>query len=47
MPRLRSGGVASVSASGVLGDPSGATAEYGAKLLDAWTDELAEVVGSL
>ncbi len=33
LPRLRAGGVAAVSRSGVLGDPAGATAEEGARLL--------------
>lgn len=33
MPALRDGGVASVSPSGVLGDPTGATAEQGAEAL--------------
>lgn len=32
MPRLREAGIVSVSANGVLGDPTGATAEYGAEL---------------
>jgi creatinine amidohydrolase len=34
LPRLRSGGVRSVSPNGVLGDPAGATAEEGGRLLD-------------
>ncbi|GAB7003068.1 mycofactocin biosynthesis peptidyl-dipeptidase MftE [Nocardioides sp. AN3] len=33
LPRLRAGGVAAVSANGVLGDPSGATAAEGNELL--------------
>ncbi len=33
LPLLRTGGVAAVSANGVLGDPTGATADEGAKLL--------------
>jgi mycofactocin precursor peptide peptidase len=42
--QLRSGGVAAVSASGVLGDPTGASAAEGAALLDViTTDLLAEV----
>lgn len=32
MPRLRRAGIVSVSANGVLGDPTGATAEHGADL---------------
>lgn len=47
MPALRSGGVAAVSASGVLGDPSGATAEYGELLLERWVRELVVTVESL
>lgn len=46
MPVLRSGGVAAVSASGVLGDPSGASAEYGAVLLERWACELVGAVES-
>ena len=34
LPALMDGGVAAVSANGVLGDPTGATAEEGADLLD-------------
>jgi creatinine amidohydrolase len=34
MPLVRAGGVRLVSASGVLGDPAGATAEQGRVLLD-------------
>ncbi|SDT10867.1 creatinine amidohydrolase [Nocardioides scoriae] len=35
LPRLRAGGTAAVSANGVLGDPTGASAAEGAQLLDA------------
>jgi mycofactocin system creatininase family protein len=43
LPALRDGGVAAVSANGVLGDPIGASASEGAALLDALTlDLLAE-----
>lgn len=35
MPLLRRGGVAAVSAVGVLGDPTGATAEDGARIFEA------------
>ena len=34
LPAMLAGGVAAVSANGVLGDPSGASAAHGAKLLD-------------
>jgi creatinine amidohydrolase len=34
LPELRRGGVRSVSANGVLGDPSGASAAEGAAVLD-------------
>lgn len=37
---LRRGGVAAVSANGVLGDPTGATAEHGAEILDGWSAEV-------
>lgn len=37
---LRAGGVAAVSPNGVLGDPAGASAEEGARLLDAMTSAL-------
>jgi creatinine amidohydrolase len=40
LPRLRAGGVRSVSPTGVLGDPSGATAEEGAGMLAALTTRL-------
>lgn len=45
LPRLRAGGVASVSANGVLGDPDGAGPEEGERLLGAWTAALADFVG--
>jgi creatinine amidohydrolase len=41
MPRLRSAGVAAVSANGVLGDPAGASATEGRRLLAALLDDLA------
>ncbi|MET7475580.1 mycofactocin biosynthesis peptidyl-dipeptidase MftE [Streptomyces sp. NPDC005648] len=41
MPALRTGGVAAVSASGVLGDPTTATAEEGARLFDALVTDIA------
>ncbi len=40
MPALRSGGVAAVSPNGVLGDPTGASAGHGRRLLDGWTADL-------
>jgi mycofactocin system creatininase family protein len=43
-PALKSGGVAAVSANGVLGDPSGASADGGRRLLDAWTEDLVTAV---
>lgn len=43
-PRLRAGGVAAVSANGVLGDPTTADAETGRKLLDDAVAELEELV---
>jgi len=39
-PALRSGGVRAVSPTGVLGDPSGASAEEGAALLDTMSADL-------
>jgi creatinine amidohydrolase len=42
--KLRAGGVASVSANGVLGDPRGASADEGARLLEQLGDDLAECV---
>ncbi|MBV9484437.1 MAG: mycofactocin biosynthesis peptidyl-dipeptidase MftE [Frankiaceae bacterium] len=43
-PTLRSGGVRAVTATGVLGDPTAATAEEGAALLDRISGELIESV---
>ena len=40
LPDLRSGGVASVSANGVLGDPSGASASEGVAVLAAMVDHI-------
>ena len=37
---LRAGGVTAVSRNGVLGDPTGASAEEGHRLLDAMADTL-------
>lgn len=44
LPRLRAGGVRSVSANGVLGDPSGAGAAEGHRLLDDLHRRLAAAV---
>ena len=41
---LRAGGVRAVSANGVLGDPSGASAEEGARLLERMTADLVAAV---
>lgn len=46
LPALRSGGVASVSPTGVLGDPTGATAAEGAELLAVAVYDLAGVLRS-
>ena len=44
LPLLRVGGVAAVSANGVLGDPAGASAQAGTELLGALAAELIEAV---
>ncbi|ONM50195.1 mycofactocin biosynthesis peptidyl-dipeptidase MftE [Nocardia donostiensis] len=44
LPLLRSGGVRAVSPNGVLGDPTGATAEEGAALLNQLTTDLTSAV---
>lgn len=44
LPALRADGVRAVSASGVLGDPTGATATEGRALLGAAVDELCRLV---
>ncbi|MFD1814873.1 mycofactocin biosynthesis peptidyl-dipeptidase MftE [Rhodococcus gannanensis] len=44
MPELRSGGVASVSANGVLGDPRGASAEEGARVFEQMCTRAADAV---
>lgn len=44
LPELRAGGVAAVSANGVLGDPRGADAGEGERLLDALADDLVRAV---
>jgi creatinine amidohydrolase len=40
MADLRASGVAAVSANGVLGDPTGATAQRGRQNLDRWAADL-------
>lgn len=47
MDRLRTEGVRAVSPNGVLGDPSGATAEEGDRLLVEWTNDLVSTVDRL
>ncbi|MFP5255033.1 MAG: mycofactocin biosynthesis peptidyl-dipeptidase MftE [Acidimicrobiia bacterium] len=44
LPTLRHGGVRAVSANGVLGDPTGASAAEGARLLDALVAELCAAI---
>lgn len=46
LPELRAGGVVAVSANGVLGDPSGASAEEGRTLLDSMVADLVAAVGA-
>jgi creatinine amidohydrolase len=46
LPTLQADGVAAVSANGVLGDPTGADAREGARLLDAMAAELLAAVGA-
>lgn len=45
--RMRAGGVRSVSANGVLGDPTGASAAEGRVTLAAWIDDLHETLHGL
>jgi creatinine amidohydrolase len=47
MPRLREGGVRAVSPNGVLGDPTGATAAEGERILDALVTDLDRIVSDL
>ena len=46
LPQLRAGGVRAVSASGVLGDPTRASAAAGERLLDGLVDDLVRQVGA-
>ena len=43
---LRAGGVAAVAPNGVLGDPEGATASEGRRILDAWAADLHAAVAA-
>ena len=45
LPLLREGGVRAVTATGILGDPTGATAAHGRRQLDAITADLIAAVG--
>jgi len=47
MPLLRARGIRAVSPNGVLGDPSGASADEGAKLLDALVADLNQTLDKL
>jgi mycofactocin system creatininase family protein len=47
LPQLRTGGVRSVSANGVLGDPVGASSAAGRLIFGAMTDEVLALVGRL
>jgi creatinine amidohydrolase len=47
LPSLRAGGLLAVTPNGVLGDPTGATADAGRALLDRCVDDLAAVVDAL
>lgn len=40
LPAMMSGGIAAVSANGVLGDPAGASAEEGARVLEAMVEDV-------
>lgn len=46
LPQLRAQGVRATSANGVLGDPAGASAREGCRLLDAAAEELATMLDS-
>lgn len=45
-PRVRVGGVAAVSTNGVLGDPAGATAAEGARIVSALREDLRAAVSA-
>lgn len=40
LPLMREGGISAVSANGVLGDPSGASAEEGRRILQVITSDV-------
>ncbi|MDA0370296.1 MAG: mycofactocin biosynthesis peptidyl-dipeptidase MftE [Actinomycetota bacterium] len=44
LPSMRAGGVRAVSDSGVLGDPTGSSAELGARIFERWCDDLVSAV---
>lgn len=44
MERMRDGGVAAVSANGVVGDPTGATATEGAEIFATWVESLSDLL---
>ncbi|MGZ4759342.1 MAG: mycofactocin biosynthesis peptidyl-dipeptidase MftE [Acidimicrobiales bacterium] len=44
LDELRAGGLAAVTPNGVLGDPTGATAEEGRVIVDTWAGDLADVI---
>ena len=44
LDQLRRGGVRSVSANGVLGDPRSASAEQGQVIIDQWVEEVVELL---
>ncbi len=44
LPALRAGGMAAVSANGVLGDPTGASADFGRAMLDELVADLVDVL---
>lgn len=46
LPAMVAGGVAAVSANGVLGDPAGASAEEGARVLAAMVDDVVSCVAT-
>jgi mycofactocin system creatininase family protein len=47
LPAMMTGGIAAVSANGVLGDPGGASAEEGARVLSAMVADVVDAAGRL
>ena len=47
LPAMRDGGLAAVTANGVLGDPTGASAEVGQQLVDRCVEDLAALLASV